>query len=765
MISYWSIGIVSGVLLALQLVLMQALAFAQGHHLAYVVLSVALLGFGAGGSVLVLWRNFSARHAGRLYGPALIACGLFTASLPFPSQHLLQGLEVDLLFTGWRPWVGLCAMGMLMLLPFFAGALALSIAMRARAGDIARVYACNLAGSALGVLLALLLLRVLQPEVLLPVLGLCALAAGATARVRVKTLFPATVCVVAAWLLVPAWPISPYKALSYARQMPEREESGPYAHPLGRVDVVVAPALRYAPDLSLQYRGAVPSPAQIFVNGDANGVLLPSSDPAARILEETPQGLPYAVGTYSQVLLLDPAGSAPVWPALAQADSVTVVEPHPRIARLLEPLLPADVTLKQADPRRFLSGGGHDPYDLILFPQRGIFGGPSGLQTLGEDTLFTVEAVRRAFSLLSPQGRVVFPVWLDEPLRYAMRVTDLVAEALRAEGVRDVQDHVVIVRGWGSVVLLASRATITKEEQTAIAAFVQARGFDLLHPDRGARRLHGAADEAPYEALVGLLGPHANAIRTQYRFDIRAPIDRRPFLHQFLHWHDRGDDLSGLSVSERGLTVLRILLVLLTGAALGLVLLPLWPLRRSVVRKPLTILYFGGLGAGFMLYEVALMQQLVPLLGNPITATAVVITGLLAGMTAGSLLSMRLVHQGGLAYYPALAASMLLLLGLVVPSIIQGMLPLPAIFKWPPLLLLLVVPAILLGIPFPLGIRYLSGRDADQIPWACGIDGAVSVLAAPTAALFAFFWGYPTVVYVAAGAYVLSAIAAYGMRS
>ena len=58
--------LLSAALIAFQLVQMQLLALVQWHHFAYLIISVALFGFGAAGTLIALYRSFLLRHLERL---------------------------------------------------------------------------------------------------------------------------------------------------------------------------------------------------------------------------------------------------------------------------------------------------------------------------------------------------------------------------------------------------------------------------------------------------------------------------------------------------------------------------------------------------------------------------------------------------------------------------------------------------------------------------------------------------------------------------
>jgi hypothetical protein len=755
----WSIGLLSALLLALQIVWMQALGYAQGHPLAYVVVSLALLGFGAGGSVLTLWPSRAPRSLAPLYGPALLLCAAATALLPLLARPLLAGLHVDLLLVDRVQWLRLIGLGGVIFLPFFCGAAALSVAFSTQASKIGPWYAANLLGSAAGAAAALLLLRSALPEQLMPGLALIALAAAWPARPPRAAFAGAAGIALACMVFSPALPRSPYKDLSYALQLPEPRHSGPFPHPRGRIDVVASPAQRHAPDLSLLYTGPVPAPPHIFVDGEIAGQLLTAADPAAAILAATPRALPFAAGAIRTALCLSPGGTPLLHLATTRGSQVTAVEPHPVIAGLMAPLLQASPSsLHVSDPRLFLAQGRFPPQDLIVFPERGLFGGPLGLQTLGEDTLFTVEALRTAWNQLTPAGWLAFNVWLDAPLRHAPRLLDLVAETLRAEGLSDPAPHVAIVRGWGSLSLIAGPAPLAPETLSRITAFVQRHGFDLLWPQTpDAARSH-APDETLESLIAALLGPDPATARARYRFDIRAPTDNQPFFNQFLRPGESSADLDFLSVGERGLLFLKALLGLLTGAVLLLVFLPLLPLRTSLARAPFTLPVFAGLGAGFMFFEIALIQRLTLLWGNAVTSAALVIAALLCGMGAGSFLSRNWTatprRLGTLALGIAMLQILVLpVLGVALPRLLTA----GAGLRHGGGVLLLLLCALPLGVPFPMAIRLLARHAPRQIPWACGIDGALAVLTAPAAALLAYRAGYSSLALASAAAYLIAA--------
>ena len=52
-----ALSLLSVALIAYQLILMQLFSLTQWHHFAYMIIAVALLGFGASGTAISLFRN------------------------------------------------------------------------------------------------------------------------------------------------------------------------------------------------------------------------------------------------------------------------------------------------------------------------------------------------------------------------------------------------------------------------------------------------------------------------------------------------------------------------------------------------------------------------------------------------------------------------------------------------------------------------------------------------------------------------------------
>src|SRR5687768_14973288 len=161
---YLSIGFLSAALIAFQLALMQILSIVQWYHFAYMVISVALLGFGAAGTVLAIFRQKLTRHTEALLPMLMICTGIAMALVTDISQMSFLRFDSYLLFVEYTHIGRLLLTYLLFFIPFFFGALAIGLIFVKYVDEIGKIYFANLFGSGVGGVLALLLIWILFPR-------------------------------------------------------------------------------------------------------------------------------------------------------------------------------------------------------------------------------------------------------------------------------------------------------------------------------------------------------------------------------------------------------------------------------------------------------------------------------------------------------------------------------------------------------------------------------------------------------------------------
>jgi len=260
---------------------MRLFAIVQWHHFAYMAISVALLGFGASGSFLFLARGwlktrYTAAFAvnAALFGVTGLAGFALAQQVPFNALEVL-----------WRPrqLLNLGVLYGLFVVPFFAGANCIGLALSRDGARIGAVYAANLVGSGLGALAVIGVLFLITPDD-----ALRAAAALGLAAVVLPLLVPVS------WL-EPR--LSPYKSLSRALAVKDAELVDTASGPLGLVSLVRSPTVpfRHLPGLSISARGEIPEQLGLFTDGDGLTAItsVPQRLEELTVLDQTAGALPY----------------------------------------------------------------------------------------------------------------------------------------------------------------------------------------------------------------------------------------------------------------------------------------------------------------------------------------------------------------------------------------------------------------------------------------------------------------------------------------
>jgi hypothetical protein len=173
-------------------------------------------------------------------------------------------------------------------------------------------------------------------------------------------------------------------------------------------------------------------------------------------------------------------------------------------------------------------------------------------------------------------------------------------------------------------------------------------------------------------------------------------------------------------------------------------------------------LYFSGLGLGFIMVEISIIQQTRLILGHPTMATTVVLATLLISGGIGSGLAGRWFQdKKSFVIRPLLLVILFLTLWLLLWPWVQSQ----ALSAQPNLRILLVVTSLLplglvMGMPFPLGLQVVASWGKQQVALAWTINGIMSVVGSVLAVALAIQLGFSTVLLVGGIAYGLATIAA-----
>ena len=777
-----SISLLAACSLAYEVLLTRLFAIIQWHHFAYMVISLALLGYGASGSFLAVIGKRAERHFSFFFAAnsALFALSLVLSFL------LAQQLPFNALELAWTPRQLLYLGGQYLLLavPFFCVANCFGLAFIVYREQIGRIYAADLCGAGAGALAVTGLLFVLAPLSALLVLGVLALAAAVLFSRRV--LWTLLCIVPIATLLPPHWfslQISDYKSLSQALQVAGAEHLARRSSPLGLIDVVGNERipLRHAPGLSLAATTMPPGQRGLFSDGELFGVLTRFDGAVDKLtyLDFLTSALPYHLLDRPEVLVLGAGGGAEILQALYhQARAVTAVELNPQIVELVQKDMAdytgqlysrPEVQVEIAEARGFIAAS-PNRYELIQIALLDTYSAAAaGLYAAGESYLYTVEALTEYLRHLQPGGLLSITRWQALPPRASLKLFATAVQALERSGVADPGSRLALIRGWKTTTLLVKNSTLTAADIAALKAFCQQRSFDVayypgIQPSE-ANRFNKLDRAYLYEGAQALLGPERGDFFSRYKFKLQPATDDRPFFYHFFKWSTLPELLSlqansGLGQLEWGYLVLVAALLQAVVASFVLILLPLLiskQTRKSLrAGTPWRIFgYFSAIGLGFLFLEIAFIQKFVLFLSHPLYAIAVVLCTFLVFAGLGSASYERLaVFKTRQPPLIALAIALIAVSNvLLMPILVQHGLAWPDALKVLAAVLLIAPLAFFMGMPFPLGLKRLG---PSQLPWAWAINGCASVISAVLAALLAIEIGFIGLILAAAGLYLLA---------
>src|SRR6266446_7238538 len=146
---YGGIFLLSLATLLLELALTRVLSVALWYHFGFLVISTALLGFGASGVVLALWQGLRERAA---LDRTLALLALLFGVLTVGGFWLMQRIPFDpfSLFADRQQLLFMLLYYVVLALPFFCAGLALALLFTRGAEQINSLYACDLVGAGVG---------------------------------------------------------------------------------------------------------------------------------------------------------------------------------------------------------------------------------------------------------------------------------------------------------------------------------------------------------------------------------------------------------------------------------------------------------------------------------------------------------------------------------------------------------------------------------------------------------------------------------------
>lgn len=735
------------------------------------VISIALLGYGASGSILMLFPSLKRDppsilpFTSSLFGLTTILSYITANQVPFDPARL-----------AWDPYQALHILILYILLsmPFLFAGLTLGLALSFLSHKAGRVYASDLTGAGLGCLLVLPLFSPFQEGVVI-VISLVAFLSSLTftlkiGRLRIIPILGIVLSITLLWLR-PSFleiRVSPYKDLPFALRYPGARLIETRWDSISRVDLLYSPVVRFAPGLSLRYLEPLPPQIGLTIDGGGlNAITRYREGERLDFIDYLPSSLPYYLGKREDVFIIEPVGGLPILTAIYYgAKSIEGAERNPLTITLSDSDFSGYIYKRAriilGDGRAVLKGVKRD-YDLIEIGISEANASATGLYGLLEDYQFTKSAFKDYYSHLKDGGILSITRYLLPPPRTEIRLVSTIVEALEGIGVKGPKRQLAIIRTWGTITILLKKGVFSQAEVDAVKGFCSSRRFDLVHypgmrPEEA--NIYNRFPEPIYYDLVSRLldQKERDKLYNGYLFDITPTTDDRPFFYHIFRLKTIGEVLKEVGgkwqiLLEGGYLIPLVFVQALLASSI-LILLPI--LRIGGFPGLKALLYFFFIGIGFIFLEVSLIQRFIIFLTHPTHTFAGVVSSILVSSGIGSFLSQRIgVGKGGWVIIPLLGF-FIPFYTLFLPQILSLLLGQTPMVRQLLTFFILFPIGLFMGMPFPLGIRALEIKGKVLIPWAWAVNGCATVVGSIGAVMVAIPFGFRWVSLIAGIGYLLA---------
>ena len=778
-----AVGLVSAALLITELAFTRIFSVTMYYHFAFLAISIALFGLSASGIYVFVARRWLLRAAPE---PLLAAHALVFSVVTVVSLALLVRLRVGLNYSPENLRLMLAIYG-LASLPFFFGGAVISLAISRYASRINLVYASDLAGAAAGCLLLIPLLETIgAPGAVLGAALLGSVAAVLFQPPAGRALVGSAAGVLAVSIL--GANASRPALFDVTGTKGHREDRVLFSRWNSFSRVAVYDRGHGDWSLSPHYDGPRPVTRFMDIDSAASTPILRFDGRLSDVeyLRYELTALAYHLKRPSdrsapgfRALVIGPGGGRDLLAALVfGAERVDGVEINPIIA---EDVMRGEfrdfsgavydhprVHIAVDDGRSFIRRSGRR-YDIIQASLVDTWAATAaGAYTLSENSLYTTEAFTDYLDHLTDEGLITITRWVADGLR----LVSLAQDACARHGC-DAAAQLAIVQHDRVATFLFKKTPFTDEEIATVRRVAGDLGFAVLYapddrtttpqpplPDPQVRQW--TTEPADYARLIR--SPDPQAFYDRYTLDVRPTTDDRPFFfHTTRIEHQFGLAFGRGMLFGNGLSALITLMGISTCLVVLFIVGPLAVAGRGLLRSgwPRWLTYFGCLGAGFMLIEVAVLQRFVLLLGHPVYSLTVTLFSLLLGTGVGSFVSRAIpAERLAVRLRAALAAVVLLAIAAAVglPYAIDATIHASLRLRVLVAVAMLVPAGALMGVALPGGIRLLRQHEPALIPWAWGMNGALSVLGATVAVFVAMNWGFFVTLLTGGALYVMAAL-------
>ncbi len=745
-----------------EVALSRLLAITLWHHFAFLIISCAMLGYGAAGSWLFLFGKPSKPFLPALLYSILLLPLFFIANrCPFdPAMMTLNPLHLGYLVL----------IFLLLSIPFFFCGLVISGLLHQHPECSFSLYGFDLLGAAAGCLSFFVVAAKFEESTWLVIVTMqgivaCLLFSDTFRKRVIAFICPLLIIGIVSQSGFFEIKISEYKSLILAMKSPGARHIQTDRNAVSRVDWFESSLARFAPGLSLNYRGSPPDQIGITIDGDKLSAFSSREPKDSEFYHHLPTDLVFKMGTSpSNTLILRVIGGQDLQTAInAGITRIKVQTDNALVGKWLEKkiTLPG-ITIVSQKVRTFLARD-REKYDRIIVSLEGALPtGGTGISSLDENPLMTLEGMTALFEHLTADGWISFHRYLIPPPRAEFRLMTTLVKVMNNLGM-DPGSHLGVFRTISTLMFVVSAKPWEDEHRSRFREFCDNMGYTpVYYPEMDQKEVN-RNNQFSRPIYADTLYQVLNSPQQLYEksiFNLEPVTDEKPYFNHFLKLNRIREtyflfDEKWEALVEGGLLLPIIFCVIFILACL-MIVVPYRFKRDQGTSAGSGQSYFLVLGLGFMMVEIVYLEFLTRFLGSPTYSFAIVLASLLLTTGLGAMTSEKLTDRTkGMSH-------LLLIIILLIYYFLFGKLTSSSAGESLGIRILIAgfligIPGFLMGFLFPRGIEKLGKKDnKNQIPMAWCFNSFASVIGSVAAMILAVYGGLSNLFLWAAVCYSLA---------
>ena len=778
---YTGIFLIALTTLLLEFTLTRVLSVSLWYHFAFMIISVALLGFGVSGVVLSLSKKLREMDTDKLLTYLSIIFGV-SVILSFIIMNKIP-LDPFSLLTDGAQFFYLPLYYLIITVPFFFSGLIISVLLTKFKNEVSKLYFSDLIGAGLSCFAFVFLMPAVGGNgtvVFVAVIGFIAAMVFAFEKYKTWMIVAFVLAGISLSFLInidERFPInsSPNKVFgNFIKERPDLKVLSEW-NSISKIDVMQDET---TPEDGYNLFLAIIDNGNATTNIPNVTELPPPNKPAdASNLAFVP------LDSIDKVFILGSAGGGEILTGLYHdANKIVGVEINgilndlitDKLAYWTGPLARGNDKVKIiTDDARSVIRSKRIAYDVILSAHTiSSSAVSSGAMSMVENYILTQEAVEEYLNHLTPGG----VLYISRPETQIPKLITSLKKARwnTSEGFEKSKNHFVIFR---------RPPNEFEGDKSFMAGVIYKKdGFtedEIIKIKNEAAELSLNIEYDPVSQQPGIYkdlveADDVDVIIDSYETDIAPATDDKPFFDNNLGFGRltfenmketfSQDEKGILALKDRPVAETTLLVILLQTIIIAglLILLPLRYLKKEGDGKfkKSFLVYFAFLGIGYIMLQICMIQKFTLFLGQPVYTLLTIVSTMLIASGLGSMFSMNFFNNDKkrlFILFPVIAV-LAIALGIFAPSIFSALVRLELAWRVVISAGLVFPLGFFLGMPFPIGLTLIEDSERRYAAFAWGINGFFSVIGTVVTMILAMTIGFKAIFIISGIIYLLALI-------